>query len=150
MATFKFRLATLLRLRETARDDRRSELAEAFRVDDALSEQVDDIERKRVQVRRECQQAASPGTVDIDRLVEAQRFELSLKAQRGNLDQQRQAVAEEIQRRRDRLIEANREVRVLEKLRGKQETRHRRDENRREVKVLDEVAAQRAAREVVQ
>ncbi len=70
-----------------------------------------------------------------------------MKAQRSQLDGQRETLATEIEHRRLALVEANREVRVLEKLREKQVTRHRRDENRRETKVLDEVAGRRAALE---
>ncbi len=56
----------------------------------------------------------------------------------------------EIDRRRQVLAEANREVRVLENLRDKQAGQHRQQEDRREMKRLDEVAQQQALREVVQ
>ena len=46
MARFKFQLATLLRLREATRDERRAELAEAFRADDVLVEQQEDATRQ--------------------------------------------------------------------------------------------------------
>jgi flagellar export protein FliJ len=45
------------------------------------------------------------------------------------------------------LIEADREVRVLEKLRERQLEQHRESESRREVRQIDEVA-QRSARQV--
>ena len=56
-------------------------------------------------------------------------------------------MAEEIERRRQTLVQANRDVRVLEKLREKQAGRHRQEEDRRETKVLDEVAGRQVARE---
>jgi flagellar export protein FliJ len=93
---------------------------------------------------------AGPGTVDVDSLVEAQRYEVALKTQQTQFKQQRQAIADEIQSRQHRLVEANREVRVLEKLRDKQLEKHRKEENRREAKVLDEVALQQVFREAVQ
>lgn len=149
MAKFKFRLATLLRLREAARDERRGELAEAYRVDDVLKQRTDDLHRELDAVRRLCRQAAGPGTVDVDQLLEAQRYELALRFQEKQLRQQREAVAAEIERRRLALVEANREVRVLEKLRENLSERHRQEEGRREIKQLDEVAQQRSVREEV-
>ena len=150
MSKFKFRLATLLRLREVARDQRRADLAEAYRVDDLLQEQLDLMAGQRRTLVERCREAVGPGTVDVDRLVEAQRFELTLNAQCKHIEGQREKVTEEIERRREALVGANREVRVLEKLREKQTQRHRREENRRETKSLDEVAVLRAAREMAQ
>ena len=148
MAKFKFRLATLLRLREAARDDRRSQLAEAYRVDDVLQARLGEVSQQLAGLRVHCRKVAGPGAVDVDRLVEAQRYELALRAHQSQLNQQREAVSAEIERRRQALVDANRDVRVLEKLREKQVRRHRQEENRREVKLLDEVAGRRAAREV--
>ena len=150
MSKFKFRLATLLRLREVAQDQRRADLAEAYRVDDLLQEQLDLMTGQRRALVERCREAVGPGTVDVDRLVEAQRFELTLNAQCKHIEGQREKVTEEIERRRQALVGANREVRVLEKLREKQTRRHRREENRRETKSLDEVAVLRAAREMAQ
>jgi flagellar protein FliJ len=149
MAKFKFRLATLLRLREAARDERRAELAEAYRVDDMLQQRLREVAGELDSLREQCRQAAGPGTVDVDRLVEAQRYELALIGHQRHLQQQREGVTAEIERRRAALVEANRDVRVLEKLRDKQSLRYQQEENRQEIKRLDEVAQQRAAREVV-
>jgi len=150
MAKFKFRLATLLRLREAARGERRVELAEAYRVDDVLQQRLDRLGAELSWLRDQCRRAAGPGTVDVDQLVEAQRYELAIKAQQAHLGEQRQQVTAEIERRRQTLVGANRDVRVLEKLSQRQARRHRRMEDRQEIKQLDEVAGQRIAREDVQ
>jgi len=147
MAKFKFRMATLLRLREETRDRRRAELAEAYHADDLLRQKIEETDATLAELLAECRKAAGPGVVDIDRLVAAGRYELTLRAQRKELDGQRERVAEEIERRRQTLVEANREVRVLEKLHGKQAERHREEEARREVKQLDEVAGRTKAME---
>ena len=147
MARFKFRLATLLRLREATRDERRSELAEAFRADDLLEQQQGELGTELGELKSRYRAAAEPGTVHIDRLVEVQRYEVTLKAQQTQLAKQREVVAAEIERRRQVLIGADRDVRVLEKLREKQALRHRREEDRRENKRLDEVAGLCAVRE---
>ncbi len=149
MAKFKFRLATLLRLRESVRDSRRSELGEAYRVDDVLKAQLDQIEDDLQAVRNRRRDVCGQGGVNVDQLLESQRYELALQTQQQQINRQRQTVAEEIERRRQALVEANREVRVLEKLRDKQQQRHQQEESRREIKQLDEIAQQRAVLEDV-
>ncbi|HEY4760328.1 MAG TPA: flagellar export protein FliJ, partial [Thermoguttaceae bacterium] len=140
MAKFKFRLATLLKLREATRDERRAELAQAYRADDVLRGHLDEVHTELQALRDQCRKVAGPGTIDIDRLIEAQRYELILKVQQRHLNEQRQRLAAEIERRRVALLAANREVRVLEKLREQQSQRHRQEENRLDIKRLDEVA----------
>ncbi len=149
MAKFKFRLATLLRLRESLRDGRRSELGEAYRVDDVLKTQLDQVDDDLGALRTRRRNVCGLGSVDVDQLLESQRYELALQVQQQQIHRQRQTVAEEIERRRQSLVEANRDVRVLEKLRDKQQRRHHQEESRREIKQLDEVAQQRAVREYV-
>jgi flagellar FliJ protein len=150
MARFKFRLATLLRLREATRDERRAELAEAYRADDVLREYSDRVGRELGWLQAQCRKVAGPGTVDVDRLVEAQRYEVILRAQRRQLAERLDALGTEIDRRRQSLVAADRDVRLLERLREKQARRHLREENRREIKELDEVAGRRGIREEVQ
>ena len=150
MPKFKFRLATLLRLREATRDERRAELAEAYRAENVLQEHLERVGRELAWLRTQCRKVAGPGRVDVDRLVEAQRYEVTLRAQQSQLVGQCEAVDAEIDRRRQALVTADRDVRLLEKLRQKQARRHRQEEDRREIKELDEVAGQRAIRETVQ
>ncbi len=147
MAKFKFRLDTLLRLREISRDGRRQRLAQAYRADEILQQQQEQVKQQLAKLAEKCRRASGPGPVEIDRLLEAQRYEVVLRAHNQQTGQQRETVAVEIDRRHQTLVEANREVRVLEKLREKQLRRHREEENRQEVKQLDEVAGQLVARE---
>ena len=58
-------------------------------------------------------------------------------------------VKTEIQRRHQVLVEANRDVQVLEKLRSRQSDQHRYQENRREIAHLDEIGQRRTVREDV-
>ncbi len=147
MSKFKFRLSTLLRLREAARDERRAELAEAYRVDDTLRQQLQRTDQELQSLRAQRRQGMQPGAVDVDRLVESQRYEMTLGAQRLQIVRQRETVQGEIERRRQVLAEANRDLRVLENLRDKQAGQHRQQEERREMKRIDEVAQQQALRE---
>jgi flagellar export protein FliJ len=145
MPKFKFRLATLLKLREATRDERQAELAEAYRADDILVERIEYINGELQSMKSGCRQAVSPGAVNIDLLIESQRYEVTLRAYEKQTLEHRKRLAVEIDRRREALLAANREVRVLEKLREHQIEAFRAEENRKDIKRLDEVAQQRAA-----
>ena len=144
MSEFHFRLATLLRLRETTRDERRVQLADSQRADAELENRLTRLNQEQERLRSECRTAAAPGAVDLFRLVEAQQYAAALRAEEAELGRQRQALAIEIQQRRQALIEADREVRALEKLRENRRQTHQQEENRKEAKRFDEAALQAA------
>ena len=147
MSKFKFRLSTLLRIRETSRDECRTELAQAYRADEIVEREQERLASELAKLENESRTASSPGRLDVDRLLEARRYSLVLNAQRQHTAGQRDAIAEEIDRRLRKLVEADRQVRVLEKLHERQQRRHRENENRLETKVLDEMAARPRVKE---
>ncbi len=81
-----------------------------------------------------------PGRVNVDMLIGADRYEVVLKAEMAVIDQKHAQLAAEIERRRQDLVAADREVRLLEKFRDKLAERHRQAEGAMEMKQLDEVA----------
>ena len=145
MPPFRFRLTTLLRLREADRDQRRAQLAEAHLAEDKLRQHIAELDRQLADLRHDYSAHAAPGPVEVDRLVSTQRYELVLMSQRQTQHKQAQLLAAEVERRRLMLVEADREVRVLEKLRDRQHERHREDEARQETKLLDEIALRTTA-----
>ena len=147
MPKFKFRLATLLRLRESTRDERRQQLAQAHEADRRLQIEEEEVAGQLAALYADARRTAGPGEVNVDLLLDAQRFEFVLKAQRQQLARQRELVRGEIERRRQALVEANREVQALEKLRDRLAERHREEENRRDLRRLDEAAQMRALAE---
>jgi flagellar protein FliJ len=142
MTRFHFRMATLLRLRESARDERRLELADSQRADAQLQSRQDWFRAEQRQIQCERRAAAGPGEVDLPRLIERQRYAAALRAQAADTARQREILAEEINRRRQSLVEADRDVQTLEKLRENQRMAHRLEEERQEGKRLDEAALQ--------
>ena len=140
----RFQLATLLRLRESNRDECRALLAEAHRSDQELLDQMTRLGMEQQRVQDECRKAAGPGSVAVDRLVEAHRYAVSLRAREEELKRRRQTLALEIQQRRQALVKADQDVQVLEKLRDRRLERHRIEEERKAAKQIDE-AALRAA-----
>ena len=143
---FQFRLQTLLRLREAARDERREQLAEVMRIDDALRKQLAELEGLQSEAR--ALQRLGVGRVDVDRLLEAQRYEAVVALEILHVERQRAAVAEEMNKRREALVEADREFKVLEKLREKRLQEHGAEVLAQEMKVLDEAAGRMKREEV--
>lgn len=140
MAKYTFRLNTLQKVREIHRDQQRSSLAEAFRAEQVLAESRAQLVVEERELR-ELQRSATDGQyLDVNRLLEAQRYELLLKAQSQELAKQAVLLAAESERRRQTLVEADREVRVLEMLDERHRDAHNRDEQRAETKRLDEAA----------
>jgi flagellar protein FliJ len=141
MAKYKFRLETLQKVREARRDQQRASLAEAYRAEQILAENREQLAAEE-RVLREMQRAvASQRHLDVNRLLEAQRYDLLLKAQDQELAKQAILLAAETERRRQILIEADRDVRALELLDERHRRAHVREEQRAETKRLDEAAA---------
>lgn len=135
-----FRLATLLRLREATRDERRAQLAEAHRTDEALVRHLARLETEQERVQEECREAAAPGTVNIDRLIKADRYAAWMQARKVDLCEQRNLLAAEIERRHLSLLAADQEVQIIEKLRDRRRQAQRLEDERQESKRLDEAA----------
>ncbi len=140
MPPFRFRLETLVRLRMADRDQRRAELAKAQRAEDALLAQASALLQEQSDVRELCRRLASPGAADVDQLIASHRYEMVLRTKSQQLSSQLQQVGGEVERRRQVLVEADRQVRVLEKLRERQRAAHQERADDLEQKQLDEQA----------
>jgi len=140
MSTFRFRLETLLRVRLAERDQRRAELAKALRAEEMLRAEGQAIDAQRAEAAERGRQLKLPGTADVDGLLQTHRYEMVLTAQRRQIAAQLVQVEAESERRRLALVEADRQLRVLEKLRERQAAAHRKEVARQEVKQFDETA----------
>jgi len=112
----EFQVASVLRRREAARDDRRVALAEAYRVDDLLRRQQLMLAEELDRLRAEFRTAAEHDLSDADRVAEIRRQEAILGAQGETLARWRKAVAAAIARRQKALVEATRILHELKKL----------------------------------
>jgi flagellar protein FliJ len=136
---FHFRLQTLLRLRIAERDQRRTELAKAIRAEEMLRTELRKLGGERAEAAQRGRNLKLPGAANVDALLQTHRYELVLAAQSRQLESQIAQVQVESERRRQVLVEADRQVRVLEKLRERQAAAHRREADRQEAKQLDEI-----------
>jgi flagellar export protein FliJ len=142
MAPFRFRLSTLLRLRENLRDECRQQLSAAQRAEDIVAARIAELDGELGGLRQHCQRVSRPGPINVDRLLEAGRYEMTLRAEQQAAQTQRATVSAEVERRRESLVEADRGVKTLEKLEEQQRTRHRFEDSRRDIKQLDAMALQ--------
>jgi flagellar protein FliJ len=138
MKKFQFRLDSLVRLREAVRDERRSQLAEALRIQTSLEAEMQQLRAKLNEARQ--MHTAPRGAVDIDRLLVAERYEMVLLLEKHKLEQQQADVAVEVEKRRQALVWADQDVRVLEKLRETQFQRWRAGAEHDAMEHLDEIA----------
>ena len=140
MSKYTFRLETLQKVRCERRDQLRTALADAFRAEQILTDHQAELAAEQYELLHQQRSAADGKYLDVNRLVEAQRYELVLKAREQELARQKGLLAAEIERRRLALVEADRDVRVLELLDQKNRREHDRQTQRAEIRELDEIA----------
>lgn len=141
MAKFRFRLATLQRLREITRDELRSKLAEAVQAQQILEKQAQQVAMEIEQLQNLRRTRVAAGQIEVEVLLEAQRYQAVLLGQQAQMAEQARLLAAEIERRRTAVVEADRQVKVLEKLRDRQLGEYRQKQLQAETKLLDEVAS---------
>ena len=146
MKPFEFRLEKVLKLRCDHRDRMREELAMAVHAIRILEERNQQIEAEISEQRVRRHETAQERELKVERLIQSERYELVLTIQQQEIQSQIQQVSEEMETRRGALIEADREVKVLEKLREKQQQAHQKLEARADQQQLDEIGIQRAIR----
>jgi flagellar export protein FliJ len=140
MPSFYFRLAALHRLRLADRDQHRADLAEARAAEDTLLTEARAVAQERSQIQQLSRILGSPGQVDVDRLMAAHRYEVALRAKLQVLAEKLHAARAEAEYRRLALVEADRQVHILQKLREKQHGAHQAREEKQEQKCLDDSA----------
>lgn len=140
MAGFRFRLKSVATLREQARDRIAEAVAEVQEAQRIVREQIAQLQREIEEALKQ-RQTASTGIVRIDRLLLVQRHQLMLEAQREQAVQQLRLLEEEYERRRALLVEAEKEVKAMEKLKETQKARWEQDQLAAEQKQIDEWAS---------
>jgi flagellar FliJ protein len=141
---FIFRLDPLITIRDNVLKERQSELAKAYEARKILEKEIQGVERQLEEgitiVRSLIQEGQ---TVNVESLLGFRRQEMFLRAQQSDLTQKLQMVDEEIIRCRTAVIVANKELKIVEKLKEKRFEKYLEDENRAETKFMDEIAGNR-------
>lgn len=135
--SFRFRLQSVVRLRERDRDDAAEALRQALLAKQILEQQVTDIESERSQ-QNELRTATKTGTVNFQKIIDAQRYQIYLDSQVADLQGQISLIEQECQRRRMRLVKCEQAVRSLAKLEDHQRTEWNAQQASTEQSTLDQ------------
>lgn len=142
MGAFTFRLQSVLKVRREARDQARYELARALQAETILKTQQEEGQEEVRQLLSQLVKAQTTGEISVDWIMELRRYEVVLKTQLAQVLEQMEQVGGEVERRRDLLANADREVKVLERLEAKKKNEWLKREQRLEQVENDEAAGQ--------
>lgn len=145
MARFAFRFARLLWLKETREKERQRELAAALREAEAAQAALEDVERRLLERQRKARHALE-GPVDPWRLLLASEDLARLREQRLAAEERLSESRRQVKERRQELLEAAKERKILEALRERDYEAFRSEEARREQRYMDELAQQTGER----
>jgi len=138
VAKFRFRLTTLMRLRQIARDERRQELAALQQLEQSINDQITSLDSQMAELRRRSAAMNQAGSIDVDRLRETVRYQSLLAARRQAALVELENCSTQVHRLRQSLVKADRELKSLEKLQSRQQDRYLKTERKRELRQLDE------------
>jgi flagellar export protein FliJ len=116
----QFRLATLLKLRERDRDLASKAVQEVQSAIDKLMEQQREIDASN-QSMDGFRKKASHGSINLNQILDAQRYQLVLAAQSSQIAQHQGVLNQELERRQSILVKCQQAVKSLEKLREQRE-----------------------------
>ena len=141
---FKFRLDPLITFRDNVLKERQAELAKAHEARRILEEDRQGIDRQLADGIVAARSAIQEGqTVDVNALLGFRRQEIFLRADRDRLTQMMGEIDKEIEKLLAAVVEANKELKIVEKLKEKQYEKYLSEESKTEMKIMDELAGNR-------
>lgn len=143
----KFRLATLLKIREQERDKAAQEVMDARTAIQKLENAKQDVldENQRM---NEFRKLSSLGTVNMQTILDSQRYQMLLTAQVQQLDDHLGKLRQELERREAALLSRQQDVKSLEKLRDQKQERWEQEQNVQMQQKTDEWASVRFATDI--
>lgn len=142
MSNFRFTLASVEKLRMRHRDAAAESLRQAIEAQNQLNEQVSQI-LSEANEQAQMQIQSSGGTIQTQRILESQRYQLHLLAQVKVLREKIDLIGQECERRKQILVQREQEVRAMEKLRMAQFAQWEHIQTVRQQHRLDEWAGYR-------
>jgi len=143
---FTFRLEPLITIRDNELKERQSELAKAYEARQILEDALQEIDRQLTEgiaVARSLMQEGQ--TINVESLLSFRRQEMFLRSQQSDLMEKKEAIDQEIERRRALVVAANKELKIVEKLKERRYEKYLVEENKAETKNMDEIAGNRRA-----
>jgi len=151
---FQFRFDSILALRCRERDEAGRELGKANEAIRRVDEQIQELQQKRDEIRKLAAgmfqndtdgrpERSSTQSISVDRVLQQGRYDLQLQAEQIGLRATKETLVKELQRRREVLIDAEAEVKRLERLRETQKIEYRYLELQREQAESDDLTTAR-------
>jgi flagellar protein FliJ len=112
----KFRLATLLKLRERDRDLAAKAVQDVYLAIGKLDTAQQEIDEVNLQMN-EARKQSSFGAINLNQILDAQRYQMVLAAQTAQIADHKGKLNQELERRQFALVQSQKAVKSLEKLR---------------------------------
>jgi flagellar export protein FliJ len=140
MKKFEFRLDRVRRLREREREQRRLALAEALHYQGRVEGQIQYLQSIRHDEQDSLRQVLLQRDVPVQEAIASRSYDGLLIRLSSRLEEQLKQVKLVVDQRRHDLMEAEKKVRVLEKLEEKERGRYDRHIEHVERELMDELA----------
>ncbi|MDR1964037.1 MAG: flagellar export protein FliJ [Planctomycetaceae bacterium] len=137
---FQFRLEPLITIRDNVLKEKQGELAKAYEARRIAEEKKQELEQELSENVAAGRQRMTAGAIDIEFLLGLRRHEMYINAQMDVVQGHLRQIDEEIERRRIAVMEAHKELKIVEKLKEKRYERYQTEENRKEIIRMDETA----------
>ncbi|UCC43441.1 MAG: flagellar export protein FliJ [Candidatus Zixiibacteriota bacterium] len=139
MKKFKFRLESLLKVKEHLERERQKEHAAARERVAHQQDRLSEIDAQRQTTVKQQRQRLT-GDISVADLLVCSRFLVKLKSNTLEGTEILRGLEAEADKSRDRLIDASRQKKIYEKLRERQREKHLEEMKRLENKEIDEIA----------
>lgn len=140
---FQFRFASILQLRQQARDDAGMAMGQAIAAIKRIDDHRNEIESERQTLRQMDQTRI--GNVSVDSLLAGGRYDLQLLTQLESLAQTKTQLLQELDRRRQALAAAEAEVKRFERLEAKDRQRFLAEQAKCEQAEIDDATLRKYA-----
>jgi flagellar FliJ protein len=143
---FRFRLQPLQKIRENVRQERQAELAKALEAETIVREKLESIQHEIAATKEDGRKFASGGAINVEFLIGLRRHEAFLLAQKADVENRLEQVLTEVARRRQAVVEADKDVKMMEKLHEVQKEKYDAAMVAKEIVNMDEIASQKRRR----
>jgi|GEM_PF-2184332 len=146
---FRFKLAPVLKYRETIQEERRTRY---LQIQEMRNQKIRELEALKGEASAavESMVDAQTGTMDVSRIKLLNRYITGLNVSQQQRSMQLRSIEGEAEKRREELVVARKDVRVMEKLQDKRLGEYEYEERREETKTYDEIASQAHRRRSIQ
>ena len=143
-AMFTFRLEPLITIRDNVLKECQAELAKAYEARQILENDIQKLDQQLAEGMESARNLMQEGqAVNVDYLLSFRRQEMFLRANQDDLREKLKLIDEEIEVRRAAVAEANKELKIVEKLKEQRREKYLEEENKEEMKAMDEIAGNR-------